>query len=87
VQGLTESGYVKTTRGKRGGMRLACDAKDISVGSVVRKMENHFNVVECFEFNSEGCRIVNSCGLKGVIHRATDNFLKELDKTSLADVL
>jgi len=87
VQGLTEAGYVKTTRGKHGGMRLAYDAKDISVGSVVRKMENHFNIVECFEFKSIGCCIENSCGLKGVIHRATDKFLKELDETSLLDVL
>ena len=87
VQGLTESGYVKTTRGKHGGMRLACDAKEISVGSVVRKMENHFNIVECFVFNSDGCCIEKSCGLKGVIYRATNNFLKELDQTSLADVI
>jgi Rrf2 family transcriptional regulator, nitric oxide-sensitive transcriptional repressor len=87
VQGLTESGFVKTTRGKHGGMQLAHDSKDISVGSVVRKMENHFNIVECFELSTDGCCIENSCGLKAVIHRATSHFLKELDKTSLADVL
>jgi len=87
AQGLAEAGYVKTTRGKNGGMLLAFDAKDISVGSVVRKMENHFNVVECFDFSSERCCIEKSCGLKGAIHRATNNFLKELDQTSLADVL
>jgi len=87
VQGLTESGFVATTRGKHGGMQLACEAKDISVGSVVRKMENHFNIVECFEFSSVSCCIESSCGLKGVIHRATNNFLKELDQTSLAEVL
>jgi len=87
VQGLTESGFVKTTRGKHGGMQLAHDSKDISVGSVVRKMENHFNIVECFEFNSDACCIENRCGLKGVIHRATNTFLNELDQTSLAEVL
>jgi len=87
VQGLTEYSFVKTTRGKYGGMQLACDASDISVGSVVRKMENHFNIVECFEHKSDACCIENSCGLKAVIHRATSHFLKELDQTSLADVL
>jgi len=87
VQGLTEAGYVKTTRGKHGGMQLACEAKDISVGSVVRKMENHFNIVECFEVSTDGCCIESSCGLKGVIQRATNNFLKELDKATLQDVL
>ena len=87
AQGLTEAGYVKTTRGKHGGMRLASDAKDISVGNVVRKMENHFNVVECFESGNDTCRIEKRCGLKGVIQRATNTFLKELDQTSLADVL
>jgi len=87
VQGLTEAGYVKTTRGKHGGMRLTSDAKDISVGNVVRKMENHFNVVECFESGNDTCRIEKTCGLKGVIQRATNTFLKELDKITLADVL
>jgi len=87
VQGLTESGYVKTTRGKHGGMQLSCEAKDISVGSVVRKMENHFNIVECFEVSNDNCCIEDSCGLKRVIQRATGAFLKELDKTTLEDVL
>jgi len=87
VQGLTEHGYVVTTRGKHGGMKLSCEAKNISVGDVVRKIENHLNIVECFDNKSDGCCIVNSCGLKGVIHRATNTFLSELDKSSLADVL
>lgn len=87
VQGLTEAGFVKTTRGKHGGMQLSREASDISVGSVVRKMENHFDIVECFEDKSDGCCIASSCRLKGVIHQATNNFLAELDQTSLSDVL
>lgn len=87
VQGLTEGGFVKTIRGKQGGMQLSREASEISVGSVIRKMENHFNIVECFEDKSDGCRIAGSCRLKGVIHKATNNFLIELDNTSLLDVL
>ncbi len=87
VQGLTEHGFVLTTRGKHGGMKLSRAAKDVSIGEVVRKLENHFNMVECFAEKTNACCIVSSCGLKGVIHKATDNFLNELDKSSLADVL
>ena len=44
VQGLVEHGFLHTTRGKNGGMQLACNSDKISIGKVVRKMENHFTI-------------------------------------------
>ena len=87
VQGLTEHNFVVTTRGNHGGMKLAVAAEDISVGYVVRNLENHFNVVECFDDKSAGCKIQSSCKLKGVVFRAVNNFLDELDQTHLSDLL
>jgi len=87
VQGLTEHGFVETARGKHGGMQLSCKPSEISVGDVVRKMESHFNIVDCLDDESGTCCIESSCGLKAVIQRATGSFLKELDEASLADVL
>ena len=87
VQGLNEHGFVKTIRGKNGGMQLADDPVNISIGHVVRKMENHFDIVECFDDNAETCPLEDACRLKAVISRAANNFLKELDETTLADVL
>ena len=87
VQGLTENAFVNTTRGKNGGMQLARAAEKISIGDVVRNLENHFNIVECFDDEADPCPLDGACRLKLALHRASKNFLKELDGISLADVL
>lgn len=87
VQGLTEHSFVTTVRGKHGGMQLARDAGNISVGDVVRHMENHFNIVECFDDAADACPLDGVCRLKSMINRAVINFLNELDEISLDDML
>lgn len=87
VQGLTEYGFVATSRGKNGGMQLARNAGDISVGEVVRRMENHFDIVECFDDHTGNCVVDGSCILKGFLRRAVNNFLNELDGVTLESIL
>lgn len=87
VQGLTEHGFVTTVRGKNGGMQLMRNAENITIGEVVRKMESHFEMVECFNANTSTCVVSHSCGLNHVLQRALDRFLSELDSVSLADVI
>lgn len=86
VQGMVEHGFLHTTRGKNGGMQLARKSEDISIGKVVRKMENHFNMVECFDSAQGGCTLDGACRLKGLLARATEDFLSSLDTISLADI-
>jgi len=86
VQGLVEHGFVETIRGKHGGMQLAHESRNISIGKVVRRMENHFNIVECFDPEKDVCVLTDVCRLKSILTHATENYLKELDKISLADV-
>lgn len=87
VQGLTEHGFVSTVRGKHGGMVLARDPADITIGEVVRRMENHFNLVSCLESSSEICMVDKTCPLKNILRHATETFLQELDAITLAEVL
>jgi len=86
VQGLVEHDFVYTVRGKQGGMQLAQDSNKISIGKVIRCMENHFNIVECFDTEQDGCTLTTVCNLKSILARATEDYLKNLDKISLADV-
>jgi len=86
VQGLVEHGFVHTTRGKQGGMQLASTGDRISIGKVVRKMENHFNIVECFDQEQADCALEGACRLKGLLARATEEFLHNLDGVTLADM-
>lgn len=87
VHDLAGRGWIETTRGRGGGMRLAKNASEITVGAVVRDTETDFAIVECFDADHNQCRIVPHCRLKGALHRATQNFLAELDNVTLADVL
>jgi len=87
VQGLVEHRFIETTRGKNGGMRLATDCNAISIGQVVRKMENHFNIVECFDAQQTACNLDGACCLKSVLKNATESFLDNLDNISLADLI
>jgi Rrf2 family transcriptional regulator, nitric oxide-sensitive transcriptional repressor len=87
VHQLGSMGFVKTTRGKGGGFSLQHPPERISIGEVVRSVENHFNWVECFDPAQQQCRLLPSCGLKHLLTRAGESYLQVLDAATLADVL
>ena len=83
---LALSGWLVTTRGKGGGIRLAKPPADIPIGAVVRTMEPDFFIVECFS-TGHSCMLHGSCALTGVMDGALRSFMEHLDSHSLADVL
>ncbi|HKM27287.1 MAG TPA: Rrf2 family transcriptional regulator [Thiopseudomonas sp.] len=85
AQTLTQLGYVKSLRGRSGGLVLAVLAQDINVGQVVRSVEN-LKLLECFGSGSN-CPIEPVCLLKGILQKAQLAFLATLDEYSLADLL
>lgn len=87
VMTLVGANLVVGERGRNGGISLAQDAKDISVGSVVRLMENSLALVECMKDSPSSCPLLPKCRLKHVLYTAQENFFTTLDNTSLADLL
>lgn len=87
VQQLAARGWLETTRGRGGGMRLLVSAKDIGLGDVVRTTETDFAMVECFESALNQCRLTQHCRLKGVLNQATQSYLAVLDGVTLADLV
>lgn len=87
VHNLANLGYIVTIRGKGGGMHLAYPASEINIGEVVRNVEPHFDIVECFSEHHTDCKIEPICKLKRVLQNATNTFLEELDQYSLQDVI
>ena len=85
VRGLAEAGYVKTQRGAAGGFRLAKPAHDITLGQVVRDLEQDQPIVECFRADGGACVLTPRCRLKKRLAAARQAFLDELDTTSLAE--
>lgn len=86
VRQLSVAGYVATQRGAGGGLRLARRPAAIRIGDVVRALEQRQALVECFEADGGACVLTPRCRLKSKLGRAREAFLKELDKTTLADI-
>ena len=86
VQTLNSEGFLLATRGKNGGLKLISSPSDISLGRLVRQLESHSKLVECFGDNNQ-CVITPSCQLKKILAEAVENFYQTLDRFSLADLV
>ena len=86
VHRLSSLGYLKTTRGRGGGLALAKGPDQITVGEIVRKMETHLDIVECFNREKNECVITGACGLKHLLKDATDAFLSQLDSCTFEQI-
>ena len=85
VQDLARYGFVATQRGAGGGIRLARPAEMITLGEVVRCLEERYDMVECFRADGGACLLNPLCRLKPQLASAREAFLAELDKTSVAE--
>lgn len=83
VHELGSLGYVRTQRGKLGGISLGRDATQINIGDVVRHTEKTLEVVNC---TAPACPILPACDLMSVMFEARDAFLAVLDRYTLADI-
>lgn len=85
VQDLARAGYIKTQRGAGGGFKLAVAADSLTLGSIVRLLEQRHSIVECFRDDGGFCTLTPQCRLKSKLAAAREAFLNELDKTTLAE--
>jgi len=86
VHHLGRLGLLMTVRGRGGGLELARPAEEIVLGSVIRETER-FELLECFDPETDTCPITSSCRLKGILGRAAAAFMAVLDDTTLADLV
>lgn len=85
---LGQKGFIKTVRGRQGGIRLAREATLISIGDIVRACEPDFAIVPCLEPGAQiVCVIQPACVLKRALSSAAAAFLDVLDGYTLADLL
>ena len=84
---LASLGYIKSFRGKGGGICLSKKPEEINIGKLVRDTEPNFHIVECFSSDHTSCRIIGNCKLKTALHKAMSQFYDVLDKTTLSNII
>ena len=83
---LAKNGYILSSKGRNGGIKLGMNPKDINLGKVLQITEDNLNIVECLS-NNNTCNINTSCKLKPVINDALNSFIVEFYKYTLHDIL
>jgi len=83
---MGQLGYLKTMRGRSGGVQLGMAPERIVIGEVVRALEGASEVVECFNPATNTCPLIGECQLTGLFRRGLEAFFSELDHVTLADV-
>jgi Rrf2 family nitric oxide-sensitive transcriptional repressor len=84
---LAQRGYLRTVRGRAGGLMLARPPESITVGEVFRAFESVLPFTECFAGAENSCPLVSACRLKCVISDALALFYKALDEKTVADLV
>lgn len=84
---LARKGYIKTQRGRAGGLTLARAPEKIGVGEVFRAFEAVLPFTECTEERQATCPLAGCCKLKCVLEEALAAFYARLDASSLADLI
>lgn len=83
VHQLAKQGFIKTLRGKNGGICLAHSPDRMNLGEIIKAMEANIEVVNC---ETPTCPLVNHCELKGILNEAQQAFFTTLEQYSLADI-
>ena len=87
VRQMARLGYLSTLRGRHGGIQLGMATDAISIGEVVRALEDRGDFVECFDSSTNTCPIAGTCKLTGLFRKGLEAFYRELDAVTLADIV
>jgi Rrf2 family iron-responsive transcriptional regulator len=83
---LVDGGFIRTIRGRNGGLTLARPANEISVGEVVRAAEESFVLADCFDPDGHDCPLLQSCEYNRILREALGAFFAVLDRYTIADI-
>lgn len=84
---LAQQGFLKTIRGRSGGLTLARPPEEVTVGDVFRKFERVLAFSDCIGPQKGDCPLAGTCRLTCVLNGALDAFYAKLDATRLSDLV
>jgi len=83
---LAREGYIRSVRGIGGGIELAKEPDEISVGEIIELIEGNLHLLDCINTDNV-CVIQSFCKLKGVLAEAERIQRDYLNSVTLADVV
>lgn len=85
---LKKAGLIKSIRGAGGGYVLAKDAKEISVGDVLRALEGSLEPVDCAAFHANtDCDAADNCVTKYVWKKINESINRTVDEMMIHDLV
>ena len=84
VHNLGKLGYLKTHRGKKGGMQLNLAPCDINIGELIANVEGEGALIDCM---GQSCNVASLCGLAPALNKAKQAFYAELKTYTLHDMI
>ena len=77
---MAQRGFIRTVRGRNGGLSLGRDAEDIVVGDVFRSFVAPLPFADCFVETGCDCPLQVSCRLRSGLTAALDAFYQAAEK-------
>lgn len=84
---LVRGGFIATSRGRAGGLKLARPASEIGIGDVLRVTETTHVEAECTGGTSLPCGIKRAAPINRLLGEALQAFISVLDKHTLAELI
>ena len=84
---LVRGGFITTSRGRTGGLKLARAPQEIGIGDVIRVTEATHVEAECVGGTTLSCGIKRAAPINRMLGEALDAFIDVLDKHTLADLI
>ena len=84
VHKMARLGYLKSSRGRGGGLLLGQEASAIRIGDAILALEEDLSIVDCEALD---CKLAPGCSLKGALDRAARAFIASMNEVTLADLI
>jgi len=86
IHSLRKAGYIKSSRGPKGGHSLGKEPGEIVVGEIVRLLETHSELAECVMV-PEDCERSDGCRIRLVWEEATNTLFDYLNSVTILDLI
>ncbi len=84
---LNKAGYVKSTRGAKGGYKLGKDPRELTVGMILRLTEGSLSPVVCLDGDDSECERCDNCETLSVWKELGDAIHQVVDGVTIHDLV